>query len=225
MLRPRQLWAVRLAPVAIQRARRPKFAPAHYGARTPFALALAINLGAAVVYLVAVDALTDGVDYNFGLWAVPVACLLLATYGLGVMALFDRVWRRAGIGVLLAVPVAAIANLLWLLVYVLNATNGDCSTRSMAGSLRASARVAQDRRPTAQHRTMHKIVGPRICRVGSGQCHAVWVSERDLLVAERRHVAAYVMPIWNHSGAWSEISPATTCSRDQSASTLGVCAI
>jgi hypothetical protein len=111
--------------VADQRGSRPQLAPVHTGATTPFVLALAINLGAAVACWLAINALTDGVDDNLGLWALPVACLLLATAGLGVMALFDHVWHRAGVGMLLAVWVALAANLVWLVIDVLDATKGD----------------------------------------------------------------------------------------------------
>jgi len=88
-------------------------------------LALAINLGVAAIGWLAIDVLTDdGVDYNLGLWAVPVICLLVITAGLGVMALFNQLWRRSGIGILVAIPVAAMANIVWLLIYVLDATKG-----------------------------------------------------------------------------------------------------
>ena len=89
-----------------------------------FVVALLANLALAAFSWLAVDALTNGVDYNIGLWAVPVLCLLAVTAGLGVMALLDRSWRRSGIGILLAVPVVVIADVLWLLIHVVEATQG-----------------------------------------------------------------------------------------------------
>jgi hypothetical protein len=107
-----------------QRARRAAFAPQRPVASTSLVLALAVNLGVAAIGWLAIDVLTDGVDYNFGLWAVPVMCLLFVTAGLGVMALSNQLWRRSGIGILLAVPIAVMADLVWLLIYILEATKG-----------------------------------------------------------------------------------------------------
>jgi hypothetical protein len=85
-------------------------------------VALAVNLAVATISWLATGTRPGGVDYNFGLWAVPVACLLAGTAGLGVVALFDQFWRRAGIGMLLAVPIAVVADLVWLFIYILGAT-------------------------------------------------------------------------------------------------------
>ena len=61
---------------------------------------------------------------TLGFGRFRLICLLIVTAGLGVMALFDQLWRRSGVGLLLAVPVAVMADLVWLLIYILEATKG-----------------------------------------------------------------------------------------------------
>ena len=88
-----------------------------------FGVVVAANLGLSVVWWFVIDAMTsDGVDYNFGLWVVPVLCLFFTTAGVSLLGVLDIRFRRSAAGALLALPVVALVDVAGLVAHILAET-------------------------------------------------------------------------------------------------------
>ena len=93
--------------------------------RRAFTLAVAANLGFALLWWLALDRFADdGPDYDVGPWVRPVLFLVLLTSVVGLLGTLDRHWRTTGIAVLAAVGLVVLADIVGLYLHVLHATGG-----------------------------------------------------------------------------------------------------